>query len=212
MAVASLSAMAGTALFIALIRRLPPREIMLVPITGIVLSGVIGSIMTYIAWQVDLFQYVASWLLVGEFSGVVAGRYEILWVAGAAAALAWFAADRFAILALGDNIATGLGLGTKGVMRLGLLTVSVVSAMVVTTVGMIPFIGLVVPNIVSRLMGDNLRQSLPVVAAIGATLLLACDLIGRLVRYPFEIPVGMVMGLVGAAIFLWLLHRGPARV
>lgn len=212
MAVASLSAMAGTALFIALIRRLPPREVMLVPIAGIVLSGVIGAVMTYIAWQADMIQYVTSWLMVGEFSGVVAGRYEILWIAGAAAALAWFAADRFAILALGDNVATGLGLGTRGVMRLGLFTVALVSAMVVTTVGMIPFIGLVVPNIVSRLMGDNLRESLPVVAATGATLLLACDLIGRLIRYPFEIPVGTVMGFVGAGIFLWLLYRGPARV
>lgn len=212
MAVASLSAMAGTWLFITVIRRLPPREIMLVPIAGIVLAGVIGSVVTWIAWQADMVQYVTSWLMVGEFSGVVAGRYEILWIAGGAAALAWFAADRFAILALGDSVATGLGLGTQGVMRLGLFTVSLVSAMVVTTVGMIPFIGLVVPNIVSRIMGDNLRESLPVVAATGAALLLACDLIGRLIRYPFEIPVGTIMGFVGAGIFLCLLYRGPARV
>ena len=210
--IASLSAMAGTALFVALIRRLPPREIMLVPITGIVLSGVIGAVVTYIGWQTDLIQYITSWLMIGEFSGVVAGRYEVLWIAAGAAALAWFAADRFSILALGEEVATGLGLGTRAVMRLGLFTVSIVSAMVVATVGMIPFIGLVVPNIVSRMMGDNLRESLPVVAASGAALLLACDLLGRLLRYPFEIPVGTVMGFVGAGIFLYLLYRRPARV
>ena len=205
------AAMAGTALFVAVIRRLPPREVMLVPITGIVLSGVIGSVVTYIAWQTDLIQLITTWLMTGEFSGVIAGRYEILWIAGAAAALAWFAADRFAILGLGEEVATGLGLGTKGVMRLGLAVVSLVTAMVVATVGMIPFIGLVVPNIVSRIMGDNLRQSLPMVAAAGAALLMACDLIGRLVRYPFEIPVGTIMGFVGAGIFLIILYRKPAH-
>ena len=208
---AAASAMAGTALFVAVIRRLPPRELMLVPITGIVLSGVIGSVVTYIAWQTDLIQLITTWLMTGEFSGVIAGRYEILWIAGGAAALAWFAADRFAILGLGEEVATGLGLGTKGVMRLGLAVVSLVTAMVVATVGMIPFIGLVVPNIVSRIMGDNLRQSLPMVAASGAALLMACDLIGRLVRYPFEIPVGTVMGFVGAGIFLFILYRKPAH-
>ena len=208
---AAASAMAGTALFVAVIRRLPPREVMLVPITGIVLSGVIGSVVTYIAWQTDLIQLITTWLMTGEFSGVIAGRYEILWIAGGAAALAWFAADRFAIMGLGEEVATGLGLGTKGVMRLGLAVVSLVTAMVVATVGMIPFIGLVVPNIVSRIMGDNLRQSLPMVAAAGAALLMACDLIGRLVRYPFEIPVGTVMGFVGAGIFLFILYRKPAH-
>ncbi|MFV0294183.1 MAG: ABC transporter permease [Paracoccus sp. (in: a-proteobacteria)] len=210
--IASLSALTGTALFVAVIQRLPPREIMLVPITGIVLSGVIGSVVVYIAWQADLMQYLTTWLMVGEFSGIIAGRYEILWIAGAAAGLAWFAADRFAILALGEEVATGLGLGTRGIMQLGLITVSLVTAMVVTTVGMIPFVGLIVPNIVSRIMGDNLRQSLPMVATAGAALLLGCDLAGRLLRHPFEIPVGTVMGFVGAGIFLYLLYRRPARV
>lgn len=207
MVVASLSAMAGTALFLQIVRRLPVREVMLVPIAGLVLSGIIGSVVTWIAWEADLLQFVGTWLMSGEFSGVIAGRYELLWVAGAAAGLAWFAADRFAILSLGDQVATGLGLSTRGVMRLGMVVVSVVSAMVVTTVGMIPFVGLVVPNIAARLMGDNLRASIPVVAAGGAGLLLACDLLGRIIRHPYEIPVGTILGIVGSAIFLWLLYR-----
>ncbi|WP_103174472.1 ABC transporter permease [Paracoccus sp. SY] len=207
MVVASLAAMAGTALFMAIVRRLPVREVMLVPIAGLILSGIIGSVVTWIAWQHDLLQFVATWLMSGEFSGVIAGRYELLWVAGLAALLAWFAADRFAILSLGDQVATGLGLSSRGVMRLGMVVVSVVSALVVTTVGMIPFVGLVVPNIVARIMGDNLRASIPVVAAGGAGLLLACDLIGRILRHPYEIPVGTILGIVGSLIFLWLLYR-----
>lgn len=211
MIVASLAAMAGTALFLAIVRRLPVREVMLVPIAGLILSGIIGSVVTWVAWEADLLQFVATWLMSGEFSGVIAGRYELLWIAGLAALMAWFAADRFAILSLGDQVATGLGLSSRGVMRLGMVVVSVVSALVVTTVGMIPFVGLVVPNIVARVIGDNLRASIPVVAAGGAGLLLACDLLGRILRHPYEIPVGTILGVVGSLIFLWLLYRPAAH-
>lgn len=210
MAVASLSAMAATALFLRLIRHLPPREVLLVPLVGIVFSGVLGALVTFIGWQTDLLQMIGIWLMTGEFSGVIAGRYELLWLAGGAAALAWAAADRFAILSLGREAALGLGLSPEAVMRLGLVVVSVTMALVIVTVGMIPFVGLVVPNIVSRLLGDNLRATLPVTALAGAALVLACDLLARLIRYPYEVPVGTVLGVLGSALFLWLLYRGPA--
>lgn len=211
MLAAAAAAMAGTALFLAMIRNLPPREVLLVPLVGLILSGVLGAAVTFVGWRLDLLQLVNTWLMTGEFSGVIAGRYELLWIAGAAAGLAWLAADQFAILGLGRDAATGLGLNHRGVMRLGLGVVALVTALVVVTVGMVPFIGLVIPNIVARVMGDNLRASLPVVALAGAGLVLACDLAGRLIRYPYEIPVGSVLGVVGAVTFLWLLHRAPAR-
>lgn len=209
MVAASLAAMSGTLLFMAIVRRLPARELMLVPIAGLVLSGVIGSVVTFIAWQADLMQYVSTWLMTGEFSGVIAGRYEMLWIAGLAAGAAWFSADRFAILGLGTDVARGLGLDPKPVMRIGLAVVSIVTAMVVVTVGMIPFVGLVVPNIVSRIMGDDLKRSLPVVAVFGAVLVLACDIIGRVIRFPYEIPVGTVLGVAGSLVFIYLLYRQP---
>lgn len=211
MVVASLSAMAATALFLRLIRNLPPREVLLVPLVGIVFSGVLGALVTFIGWQTDLLQMIGIWLMTGEFSGVIAGRYELLWIAGGAAALAWAAADRFAILSLGREAAIGLGLSPDAVMRLGLVVVSVTMALVIVTVGMIPFVGLVVPNIISRLLGDNLRATLPVTALAGAALVLACDILARLIRYPYELPVGTVLGVLGSGLFLWLLHRGPTR-
>ncbi len=211
MVVASLSAMAATALFLRLIRALPPREVLLVPLVGIVFSGVLGAVVTFIGWQTDLMQMIGIWLMMGEFSGVIAGRYELLWIAGGASVLAWAAADRFAILSLGPEAAIGLGLSPDAVMRLGLVVVSVTMALVIVTVGMIPFVGLVVPNIVSRRMGDNLRTTLPVTALAGAVLVLTCDIVGRLVRYPYEMPVGTVLGVLGAGLFLWLLYREPAR-
>lgn len=209
MLVASASGMAGTGLFLLMIRRLPPQEFLMVPLAGLVWSGVLGAVVLHIGWQTDLIQLVSIWLMTGEFSGVIAGRYELLWIAGAAAALALFAADRFAILGLGDGVARGLGLNPAAVMRLGLVVVALVTALVMATVGMVPFVGLVVPNITSRLMGDNLRASLPVTALGGAALLLACDILGRLVIFPYEVPVGSILGVIGAALFLWLLWRAP---
>lgn len=208
MAVAAVSALGGAVLFAALIRRLPAREVFLVPLAGLILSGVIGAGVTFVAWQADLVQYVNVWLMSGEFSGVIAGRYELLWIAGAAAGLAWVAADRFAILGLGPEAATALGLRPRAVMRLGLGVVALVTAMVVVAVGMVPFVGLIVPNLVARVMGDDLRASLPVIATGGAILVLGSDLIGRLVIHPYEIPAGTVLGVLGAGAFLWLLWRG----
>lgn len=209
MLAASLAGLAGTGLFLLMIRRLPVQEVLMVPLAGLVWSGVLGAMVLHIGWQTDLLQLVGIWLMTGEFSGVIAGRYELLWIAGIAAALAILAADRFAILGLGDGVARGLGLNPASVMRMGLVVVSLVTALVMATLGMVPFVGLVVPNIVSRLMGDNLRASLPVTALAGAALLLACDILGRLVIFPYEVPVGSILGVLGAGLFLWLLWRAP---
>ncbi|MFC3059290.1 ABC transporter permease [Paenirhodobacter populi] len=211
MLVASVTALMGVTLFLQVIRRLPPKEVFLVPLAGLILAGILGAAVTWIGWETDLLQYLSIWLLTGEFSGVIAGRYELLWIAGIAAVIAWFAADRFSILGLGVESATALGLRPQAVMRLGLVVVAVVTAMVVSSVGMIPFVGLVVPNIVSRMMGDNLRRTLAPTAMGGAMLVLGSDLVGRLVIHPYEIPAGTVLGVVGAALFLILLWRRPRR-
>jgi iron complex transport system permease protein len=70
---------------------------------------------------------------------------------------------------------------------------------------------MVVPNIVSRLMGDDLRATLPVTARAGAGLLLSYDILGWLIIFPYEVPVGSVLGVLGAGIFLWLLWRVPGH-
>lgn len=88
---------------------------------------------------------------------------------------------------------------------------SAISAVVVVTAGSIPFLGLIVPNVVSILFGDNMRRSVPWVALLGGLFVLACDIIGRLVVYPYEIPIGTVVGSIGGALFLYLLLRGRSR-
>lgn len=207
---ASATALAGTSIFLAIAHRLPPTQPFLIPLFGLVYGGVIGAAVTFIAWQTDLLQYVDVWTN-GEFSGVLRGRYELLWILAAMVALAWWVADRLTIASMGREVSVGLGLNYQRIVQLGLVMVAVISSLAVVVVGMIPFVGLVVPNLVSRLMGDNLKSALPWVAVTGATLLLACDIIGRLIRYPYEIPVGTVLGVVGSGLFLWILFGRAQR-
>ncbi len=79
-------------------------------------------------------------------------------------------------------------------------------------VGFIPFLGLIVPNLVSMLRGDDLRANLPWVALLGAGLLLACDLIGRVVIAPMELPASVVMGIVGGIGFIALVVSRRDRI
>ncbi|RDD72693.1 ABC transporter permease [Paracoccus versutus] len=203
-------AMAGTALFLAILRRVPLRDPMLVPLVGILLSGVIYAGTAFVAYRFDLIQTVLAWTQ-GDLSGVLRGRYELLWLGAAMAALAWLAADRFTVAGLGRDIASSLGLAHGRVVALGLAIVALVTAVVVVTVGMIPFLGLIVPNIVSLALGDNMRRAVPWVAVSGAALVLACDILGRVIRAPYEVPLGTVLGVLGSGVFLVLILRSRDR-
>jgi len=210
MSVAAIFALIGTGIFLRILRSIPLRSALVVPLVGLMLGSVIEAMSTFIAYRYDLLQTLGVWMT-GDFSGVLRGRYELLWLVAGLTAIAYLAADRFTVAGLGEEFTTNLGLNYRRVMTLGLSIVAVVSAVVVVTVGAIPFLGLVVPNIASLLVGDNLRRSIPWVAVLGAGFVLICDIIGRLVRYPYEIPIGTVIGVVGSAIFLYLLLRRPAR-
>ncbi|MFQ8431238.1 ABC transporter permease [Amaricoccus sp. W119] len=206
MLVSAAFAGAGTVLFLRLLARAPLRDVVMVPLIGIMFGGVIGSITAFLAYRFELLQMLAAWRT-GDFSGVLLGRYELLWLGFGAAAIAWIAADRFTVAGLGRDFATNLGLDYRRVLALGVSIVAIVTAVVVSTVGMIPFLGLVVPNIVSLLIGDNMRRAVPWVATLGAAFVLACDIFGRVIRAPYEIPIGTVVGVVGGGLFLWLLLR-----
>ncbi|WP_353860833.1 ABC transporter permease [Azospirillum formosense] len=206
MAVASLCALAGTGLFLAILRQVPLRSPLVVPLVGIMLGGVITAMTDFIAYRRDLIQSVRGWEM-GDFSAILLGRYELLWLSAALTVVAYLAADRFTVAGMGRDVATNLGIDHRKVMALGLVIVSMTTAAVIATCGMIPFLGLIVPNVVSLVRGDNMRGSLPWVALMGAGLVLACDIAGRLVIHPYEIPIGTMMGVIGSALFLYLLLR-----
>lgn len=208
MAVAALFALGGTALFLRVLRAVPLRDVLLVPLVGIMLGGIVGAIGAFIAYRTNLMGSMLAWNM-GDFSGVLRGRYELMWFGLAGCVLAYIAADRFTVAGMGKDFTTNLGLNHRAVMILGLVIVSVVSAVVLVSVGSIPFLGLIVPNVVSMLIGDNMRRTVPWVAVGGAGMVLACDIVGRLIRYPYEIPISVVMGVVGSLLFLYLLLRTP---
>ncbi len=211
MTVASVFALAGAGLFLLILRRIPIRTIVLVPLVGIMLGGVIGALTTFFAYRLDLLQTLGTWMM-GDFSGVIRGRYELLWLAFATTVVAWLVADRFTVAGLGRDFASSLGLHHGRVLALGLVIVSVVTATVVVTVGVVPFLGLVVPNIAGLMFGDNVRRSVVWVAILGAGFVLVCDIVGRIVRFPYEVPLGVVVGVAGAALFLFLVLRKSSRV
>ncbi|MGJ8546304.1 MAG: ABC transporter permease [Sulfitobacter sp.] len=211
MTVAAGAGLIGTMGFMMLARHVPRRDPVLLPLVGLIYGGIIGAAVMWIAWSTDLVQYVSVWQA-GEFSGVLQGRYELLWVVAVVAGLLYLAADRITLLGLGEDAVRSLGLNYRQTLLGGLVLVSITVAVVVVSVGAIPFVGLVVPNIVSRWRGDNLRQNLPLIAWLGAILVLGCDVAGRLVRWPYEIPAGTIFAVIGAALFLWLLYAKPRKV
>ena len=210
MIIACIAAIIGLAGFMAIVRVLPPTAKLLAPLVGMIYGGVIGAVATFIAYEYDMMQYLVAWFI-GDFSSVLVGRYELLWITACLCVIAYIFSNQFTIAGLGKEISTNLGLNHNMITAVGLLIVAFISAIVVVTVGAIPFIGLVVPNIVSRVMGDNVRQTLPWNMLSGGALVLACDIASRLINYPYEIPVGTIIGIIGTILFLYLLYARPLR-
>jgi iron complex transport system permease protein len=210
MSIGVVFALVGTALFVWLLQRMVLTDVVVVPLVGILLGGVVTAATTFLAYRFDLLQSMDVWMN-GDFSGVLAGRYELLWLVLAATVLAYLWADRFSVAGMGESFAINLGVAYTRVVVVGLAIASVVTAIVVVSVGSIPFLGLVVPNLVTLAMGDNLRRVLPVTALTGAAFVLVCDVLARTIRYPYEVPVGMIGGVVGGVLFIWLLLRARKR-
>lgn len=207
MSVATFSALIGIGIFSLLLHHLPPQQQLLVPLVGIVFGNIIEAIATFIAYETDSMQMMSIWTS-GDFSGVLAGRYELLWLTAGLAVLVYILADRLSIAGLGKNLSISLGVNYRQMTWIALIIVAMITAVVVVTVGQIPFIGLVVPNIISRLAGDRLRHNLPSVALLGANLVLCCDILGRVINMPYEVPVSTIFGILGTIIFLYLLFKG----
>ncbi|MDR5700870.1 iron chelate uptake ABC transporter family permease subunit [Agromyces sp. LY-1074] len=206
MVLASLAAFAGTLVFMAVLRRVAVRTTLVVPLIGLMLGAVVSAFTTFLAASTNSLQMLGTWFM-GSFTSVVRGRYEVLWVVAIVTFLVFLAADRFTVAGLGRDVATAVGLLYEAVLFTGTALVAVATGVTTVVVGFLPFLGLVVPNIVSMIRGDDLRSNLPWVCLGGVLLVTVCDLIGRTVRWPFEVPVSMVLGIVGSVVFVTLLVR-----
>ena len=190
--------------FVLLIRRIQFKSTVLVPVIGLMYGGVLSAIAEFYAYRHNIMQSMQGWLL-GDFSRVVQGSYEIIYLILPIVVLTYLYAHRFTRVGMGEGMATSLGLNYPATVALGLLLVAVTVSATVISVGAIPFVGLVIPNLVALRYGDNLGRTLPIVALSGACLLLACDILGRVLIYPFEVPIGLTAGSVGGVLFLALI-------
>ncbi len=201
---------AGTLLFVKFLQRLQFKNVIVVPLIGIMYGNVIGALTTFIAYKYDLLQSVSAWT-VANFSSVLKGNFELLYIAVPASVLAYLYASRFSAASMGESFAKNIGLDYQKVVLIGVIIVAVLSSSVVMIVGMIPFLGLIVPNVVSLFIGDNMRKNLPYTAYLGALLVLCCDIIGRIVIFPYEVPISMVISIFGGAAFIFLVLRDKSN-
>ncbi|MCK3657410.1 iron ABC transporter permease [Pasteurellaceae bacterium Pebbles2] len=204
--VAILVSFLGTLLFMTILSRLKFKDSIFVPLVGMMFGNIISSITAFIAYKEDLLQNLSGWLQ-GDFSLVMSGRYEILYLSLPALVVAYLFANRFSIVGMGEEFATNLGLNYQKVLYLGLAIVASVSSIVIVSVGVIPFLGLIIPNLVTLYLGDHLKKVLSHTALLGAVFVLFCDILGRVVIYPYEISINAVVGVFGSAIFLLLLFK-----
>jgi len=193
-------------LFIKMTERIKYRNIIFIPLVGIMFGNILNAVSTYFAYQRNIVQNMNAWL-VGDFSSVLQGRYEMIYVCLPAIALTYAYANKFTVVGMGEAFSKNLGLNYRATINLGLFCVSLTVSVIMITVGAIPFLGLVIPNIVSLVYSDNLKKTLPYTALFGAIFVLICDVLGRLIIFPFEVPIGIMVGVIGGAIFLTLLLK-----
>ena len=176
-------------------------------LAGAALSTLFSALSTGIALYFQVAQDLSFWFA-GGLSGtkwqhvfillpaVIIGILLSLWISRS-----------LTILALGEEVAAGLGQSQQKVRWIGLIAVILLSGAAVSIAGAIGFIGLVVPHIVRMLIGSDYRWLIPLSAIAGALLLILADIGARMINPPFETPVSAVTALIGVPFFLYLSRR-----
>jgi iron complex transport system permease protein len=196
----------GTMIFFLFLRRVKLRSSLIVPIIGMMLGAVISAFSTFIGLTFQMTQNIESWF-VGSFAAVQIGRYEYLWLIIIVTGLIFIYADKLTLAGLGEDVATSLGVNYSKIIILGTGLISIAVGIVTAVIGNLPFLGLIVPNIVSMYRGDNLRGNLPWVCVLGMGVITLCDIISRTIIMPFEVPVSLILGTVGSIVFIVILLR-----
>lgn len=200
----------GTVVFVRFLQRLKFKSTVMVPLIGIMYGNVVSAMTTFIAYKYDLVQALGSWT-VANFASVLRGNYEFLYIALPVSLLAYGYANKFSAASVGETFAKNIGLNYQRIVMIGVILVAVLSSSVVMIVGMIPFLGLIVPNIVSLFIGDNVRRNLPWTAYTGVLLVLSCDILGRLIIFPYEVPISMIISILGGSVFIYLILRDKSN-
>ena len=180
-------------------------------LAGVAVSSLLGAfINALMIFFPDRVSGVVDFL-VGGLSGRSWKHVRLLWpYTAAGTAAAFLLSSRLNILALGDETAVGLGLNVERVRAVLIGVSSLLAAAAVSAAGLLGFVGLIVPHIMRTIIGSDHRFLVPACALFSAALLIACDTLGRMLLDPIELPVGIIMAILGAPFFLYLL-RGKDR-
>ena len=205
--VSSVFVIFGSLFFVYLLRVIRFKDEIFIPLVGLMLGQVVSAISTFLGVQFQILQSVNSWLE-GNFSIITSHRYEILFLVLPCLLVTYLYAHQFTIAGLGEDFSKNLGLNYQAVINLGLIIVSIMTAVIITIIGRLPFLGLIVPNMISNIKGDNMKKSLTLTSLLGAVIVLSCDILGRLLIFPHEISIGLTMGVVGSSFFLYFLLKG----
>ncbi len=198
------AAILGTWIFVWFIQRIQFKDVVMVPLVGIMFGNVIGGVTNYLSYKYEMTQAMSSWL-VGHFSMVLRGRYELVYLIVPLVLLAFVFANHFNIVGMGKDFSQNLGVNYSLVLFMGLTIAAMITASVVVVVGSISYIGLIVPNLVAMFKGDKIRGTLVDTALFGALFVLSCDVIGRVVIAPYELPIELIIGIIGSLLFIGLL-------
>ena len=197
-------AIAGTLLFVFFVQRIQVKDTVLVPLIGIMFGNIIGGVTNFISWQAEINQQLATYFS-GSFALIIRGKYELVWLVVPLVIIAFIYANHFNIVGMGQDFSRNLGVNYNFILILGLSIASVITASIIVIVGQISYIGLIVPNLVAIFKGDKIRGTLIDTALFGALFVLVCDIIARSVIMPFEIPIEMVVGIIGSLVFIAML-------
>jgi iron complex transport system permease protein len=196
----------GTMIFFVFLKKVKLRSSLVVPIIGMMLGAIVSAFSTFVGLVFQMTQNIENWYA-GSFSSVQIGRYEYLWIIILITILIFIFADRLTLTGLGEDVATSLGVNYDRIVLLGTAFISLAVGIVAAVIGTLPFLGLIVPNLVSMFRGDDLRSNLPWVCLSGMAAIMICDILSRIIIMPFEIPVSMILGTVGAVVFILILLR-----
>ena len=194
----------GTWIFVWFVQRIQFKNTVLVPLIGIMFGNVLGGITNFIAYKYEVTQQLSTYF-VGSFALIVKGNYELVWLAVPLVVIAFIFANYFNIVGMGRDFSQNLGINYKLVLFLGLTISSMITASVVTVVGQISYIGLIIPNIVAMFKGDKIKGTLVDTALLGALFVLVADIIARSVIMPYELPIELIVGIIGSILFIGML-------
>ena len=175
-------------------------------LAGVAVTSFLTAIQTFVQqFGVDELQRIYAWLL-GDVGGEWSELGMIVPYAFVAAGVLLAHGRMLDVLSVGEEEAVTLGVRAARVRLIVLLSASLATAAAVAVSGLIPFVGIVVPHIVRRLVGGSYRMVLPLSLLVGAAFLVLADLVARTVLAPAELPIGVVTAFVGAPFFLLVLH------